>query len=291
MSAPTSVAQRPSTPGLGQRALPAALGEHPASTAPTGCGSRASGPGAGVAAPRPRRRPTGRPRAPACPLPLALRETAGARRSTRRFGSMALSTASPQLVRCPAVGAMGAAARGLVLRAIVRRSAHRTRRTCPAVTSNRAPGQRRRDVLGHRGGDRAPARPGRRPVGQPLAPRGVQLGEHVVEDQHRLAAVGRAAARSAPAAAPARTTRLAVAGVALGRQSPRLSTRSSRCGPTSVTPRSSSCGRTPRQRGQQRRASAPPVGGPRRCRSPSRRGSDADVPQRSAARWSARPAA
>ncbi len=74
----------------------------------------------------------------------------------------------------------------------------------------------------------------------------VELGEDVVEDQDRVVAVG---AQQVVGRQPQRQRErpgLAVAGVAADRQpgsrppGPRLSSRSSRCGPTSETPRSSS---------------------------------------------------
>ena len=76
----------------------------------------------------------------------------------------------------------------------------------PPTTSTRDPAQRCGDVGRHRRGDQHLLGRGHQ-LGQPLATRRVELGEDVVEDQHRLAAVGPSAGRRTPGAAPARRTR------------------------------------------------------------------------------------
>ena len=82
----------------------------------------------------------------------------------------------------------------------------RTRRTSPAATSHRAP-------LSCSGTSPATAAvtstcsAGATSSASALASVVVELGEDVVEDQHRLTAVSCAAGRTPPAAAPARTTR------------------------------------------------------------------------------------
>ena len=58
------------------------------------------------------------------------------------------------------------------------------------------------------------------PRGQPLPPGGVELGEHVVQDQHRLDAVGAEQAEAAQLQGQRERPGLAVAGVPPGRQRP-----------------------------------------------------------------------
>ena len=113
------------------------------------------------------------------------------------------------------------------------------------------------------------------------APLGVELGEHVVEDQHRVVAVG---AQQVVGRQPQRQRErpgLAVAGVALDRQRrPEAeSSRSSRCGPTSETPRSSSSARrrsiSASSASLERRAVRPAPGAVRAARTTAGRSSSA----------------
>ena len=132
---------------------------------------------------------------------------APARRGLRRAGPArarrALARGSAARARSAGRGAGGVRAASAL------RRRQRTRVTVPPCTSYAAAGQRLRHVAGHRRRHQHLLGAGDQ-LRQPVAPPGVELGEHVVEDQHRLAvavAVVRAAARTTPAAAPARTTR------------------------------------------------------------------------------------
>ena len=120
--------------------------------------------------------------------------------------------------RCGVVGVVGVVRRPAGAGQLADQLADQlARRTSPASTSTRTPLQGRRDILRHRGGDEHLLGRGDQ-LGEPLAAVDVELGEHVVEDQHRLAAV---AGEQVVGRQPQRQREgpgLAVAGVALGRQ-------------------------------------------------------------------------
>ena len=123
------------------------------------------------------------------------------------------------------------------------RQSRRTALDPAAVHRKPDAGEAGGDVVRHRGGDQDLLRPRGHPRQRP-APPVVQLGEHVVEDQHRFDAVRTqqpvGASRSARASAhDSPWLAYPFAGPA-----PSRSSRSSRCGPTRHTPRSTSWRRT-----------------------------------------------
>ena len=131
-------------------------------------------------------------------------------------------------------GSVRAAARRQPSSAFTHDAPRRRRRTAPRP-------ERAGHVGGHGRGDQHLLGAGDE-VGEPFPAVGVELGEHVVEDQDRVVALGaQQVVRRQPQRERVRPG-LAVAGVAAwpaaGR--PRVSTSSSRCGPTRDMPRSSS---------------------------------------------------
>ena len=152
--------------------------------------------------------------------PRRVRPPAGpARRRARAASSMARASAGPPSAPASASGDDAPSAAGVAgrLRRIAGRAALQTRCTSPGRHLEPGPLQGGRHVGGDRAGhdDLAGAGESSR---QPLAPAGVQLGEDVVEHQHRIDAIG---AQQFVAGQPERQRvgpGLAVAGVALGRQ-------------------------------------------------------------------------
>ena len=86
------------------------------------------------------------------------------------------------------------------------RSTRQPRRTSPSAPRTGRPRSARRHVVVDRAGDEHLLGAGDQ-VGEPLPAAGVELGEHVVERRAPARCRRRAAARTRPAAAPARTTR------------------------------------------------------------------------------------
>ena len=204
-SAPTSSAQRPKTPRTAQVGLPAAVGDEPVDggaeqlrVAVVGVGAATPG-RAGAAPPAPdagcrRRRRPGR---------------AAARRQRRRRRGRPRSRPLRRGRRSRPVAGGSVACCGLV--------AQSTRRHLAARDVEAGAGQRRGHVGGDRRGDQHLLGAGDQ-LGQLVAALGVELGEHVVEDQDRVVAVGaQQVVRRQPQRERERP-RLAVAGVALGRQ-------------------------------------------------------------------------
>ena len=254
MSLPTTASQRPITPPT-----------ETASDQPRSATSRprlspeqlrVAGVGRGTATAC--RRPAGERRRPPPAGARARHGSPGPGRRRARVPSAARTASPPGLVIAAALGA----------RLPVRRrpDPHRTLRTSPPMTSTRAPVERLGHVLRHGRGHEHLLRAGDE-RGEPVAPPGVQLGEDVVEDEHGLPVAVRAAvgAQQLVAGEPQRqraetTTRRATANPFAG-NGPRLICRSSRCGPTRLTPRSSSCERTFASASSRRAASRSRPGG------------------------------
>ena len=187
-------AHHPADGGVG---LPAALGHQPAEGRPEQLRVavvrvRA----AALLGDAPRAAPAGRRRRGLARAPAPGRCEPAPRASARRAGQRLAGRA-----RGPAPGRRGrgparSGGRSVIGPAAPLRPSRRPARR-PAPRARRRHGRGDQHLLGT--GDQ---------LGEPLAPAVVELGEHVVEHQHRLAAGRRrAAGRRPPAAAPARTTR------------------------------------------------------------------------------------
>ena len=227
MSRPTIADQRAKTPCT-RRSVPQPWSATSRSrVASTVCGSRSSG-WAPLARPGSLRRARG---------------AAFAAASLPRRGSLRVRPARPRAIAAGQVEPLVACARAAA-RAPSGPPPQASRVTCPVGDRVAGAAQRLGHVVGDRGRDQHLLGAADQ-LGELLAAAGVELGEDVVEDQDRVVArAPQQVVRRQPERQRERP-RLAVAGVALTGRSPSVSTRSSRCGPTRLIPRSSS---SPRRR-------------------------------------------